>query len=165
MEGKGTKSGAEQKRPEAVSSRLLRHAARAWRAFGRALGDAPARSRTAGEKKAFFGGDNLPRTPMSGRAKAFPARRFSSGSLPELPVAGGSGLFLHVCCFAAFLWERTCPGPCRKRRARKALSCRMAAVCGNPRHAACGAQPPCERALPDPLTQAACFPAVAGKQV
>ena len=26
---------------------------------------------------------------MTGRTKAFPARRFSSGSLPELPVAGG----------------------------------------------------------------------------
>ena len=54
--------------------------------------------------------------------------------------------------------------PCREGRARKALSCRMAAGCGMFRLAAIGLQPQCERVLPDPLTQAACFPACAGKQ-
>ena len=102
---------------------------------------------------------------MTGRAKAFPARRSSFDSLPVVPVAGGEVFRRIFVVSLLFYGKEPVRGLAGRGMERKALSCRMAAVCGKPRHAARGLLPQCERVLPDPLTQAACFPAVAGKQV
>ena len=128
------------------------------------------RRRGKREKKEFLGGDNLPRTPVFGRAEGERRQELF------LRLAAVSGSFVQKAQAPEFLprlavsLQRGRPLPsarCPPNQGRqgKALPYRRAAGIGKARCTALRPQTPCERVLPDPLTQADSVPALPGRRV